>query len=440
MTGTWQRLRFLVSGAPEQSSPRCSKRPLGTSHCTTILLEGSLMTRFLVPGMILSLMASLLPEPSLAAASNLRFVSSAEELPASVAGRVDALALIKVYPFKNQRAFIQCTGIHIGAGTVLTAGHCFLGAYRCNGAQVSFGIPGPRARRARCTQVLMTEAAGSAYNSSRFDYALFKVDNPPEVAVDIQPNTRQPSLDLATVLVGYPRLSKPRNREVLAISEGCALSNLSGADLFGRPRSQASVLHGCATVPGMNGGILFGVAPDGGDGGLVALQQAGSIEPEQGQNPLTLTSVHNVAQSLARLSPLQNYRPLGNVSGTVARRGLRNAEPQEAPHIISSPAEVRIGTHLAEAYPLGIAEALSVNIGQFAAAPGTSGRLKIAARVGAGSKLVIKDGSGQTTTLEGTSFFESTQMQTYASPVTLSTETEKGSPAFQATVRLEPDL
>jgi hypothetical protein len=360
------------------------------------------------------------------------------------------LALIKVYPFKNRKAYIQCTGLHVGSGTVLTAGHCFLGAYRCNDAEVTFGIPGRGALKAKCTQLLMNEAAGSAYTSSRHDYALFRVDQAPSVAVEVQANTREPRLDLSTLLVGYPRLTRPRNRDVLAISEQCRLSSLSGFDVFGRPRAQASVLHNCATVPGMNGGILFSLTPEGQDGGLVALQQAGSIEPQRDQGPLTLTAVDNVAQSLARLSPIQNYRPLVAASQNpgersigswfTGRRPRRENTTESLPHVIASPAEVRIGTHLAEAFPLSISEELQLDVGRFVAAEGSSGYLSIAARVGAGSRLTIKGGDGQTMVFDGTSFFESTAFRRYASPVSMQMETSKDSGAFQAEIKLAPAL
>lgn len=364
-------------------------------------------------------------------ASDFKLVDSVDDLPLNVRDKAEAFALVKVYPFKNQRQYIQCTGMHIGNGTILTAGHCFLGSYNCNGATVSFGIPGRDAKQAKCTKVLMNEAAGSAYNSTRNDYALFKVDSFPAQSFDIRSSAKDPALNEAVALVGYPRLSRPRNRDVMAVSTTCAVSKLNGIDLFGRPRAQSSILHNCATSPGMNGGLIVGA--DSSD--LVAIQQAGSIEPKNGYNPLTITAVDNVAQSLTRLDSVVHYEPS---FGLTAMRNNKPAPPPSEINVIANPAEVRIGSHLAEAFPLGIAEPLTITVGQFRTPEGTSTKLSIAAKIGSGSLLTITDANGKKFVTEGLSFFESTESHSYDSPLTIELTSTPDSKAFLADFRIAP--
>jgi hypothetical protein len=366
-----------------------------------------------------------------AAASDFKLVDSVDDLPANLREKSDAFALVKVFPFKNRRQYIQCTGMHIGSGTILTAGHCFLGSYNCNGATVSFGIPGRDAKRGTCTKVLMNEAAGSAYNGTRNDYALFKVDIFPEQSFDIRASAKDPVLNEAIALVGYPRLSRPRNRDVMAVSTTCAVSKLNGVDLFGRPRAASSILHNCPTSPGMNGGMIVGA--DTSD--LVAIQQAGSIQPKNGYNPLTITAVDNVAQSLTRLENVVHYEPSFEFT---ASRNNKAGTPSMEMNVISSPSEVRIGSHLAEAFPLGISEPITLVAGHFRTPEGSSQKLSIAAKIGSGSILIITDANGKKFQRDGLSFFEDTEPRSYDGPLTIQLNTTPESKAFLAHLRIAP--
>ncbi len=366
-----------------------------------------------------------------AAASDFKLVDTVDDLPANLRDKVDAFALVKVFPFKNRRQYIQCTGMHIGNGTILTAGHCFLGSYNCNGATVSFGIPGRDAKRGTCTKVLMNEAAGSAYNATRNDYALFKVDSFPEESFDIRASAKDPALNEAIALVGYPRLTRPRNRDVMAVSTACAVSKLTGVDLFGRPRAASSILHNCPTSPGMNGGMIVGA--DSTD--LVAIQQAGSIEPKNGYNPLTITAVDNVAQSLTRLDNVVHYEPSFNFT---TFRANKPGTPSTEMNVIADPSEVKIGSHLAEAFPLGISEPITLVVGHFRTPEGSSAKLSIAAKIGSGSVLTITDANGKKFQRDGLSFFEDTESHAYDGPLTIELTTNPDSKAFLAHFRIAP--
>ncbi|MCB0370413.1 MAG: trypsin-like peptidase domain-containing protein, partial [Bdellovibrionales bacterium] len=103
-------------------------------------------------------------------------------------------------PFKYHRALeaiglisMGCTGTHIGQGLVITAGHCFdankLRLNRsCEGIQVFWGVREGKQPTfvSNCKQVLVLE------RTQMRDYALFKVDKAPRVALPIRLNSKVP--------------------------------------------------------------------------------------------------------------------------------------------------------------------------------------------------------------------------------------------------------
>lgn len=375
-----------------------------------------------------------------AASAGFRLFTDNGTLPPELQELSQAVGLVKVYPFRKKNTFIQCTGTHIGGGYVVTAGHCFLGAPDCNGATVSFGVPGSAESpvTSTCQHVLRTEAAGSAYGSTRQDFTLFKVDNPPPVAVNLG-RTSPAERGTRLVTLGFPRLVQPRKHTALALSTSCSISHLTGNDLFQRPRAAASVLHTCSTAPGMNGALLLNaesLRP-------VALHQAGSVEAVPDHQTWGISESNNVAQALERLPDLLQMNPqsLDSASSLTAdsrdhtmaldfEPGLNRSEVSDQSLI-----QIRVGSHLVEAFPLGVNNQLRLRLGQFAAA--NQAEILIAAKTGTETALIITDGHGSEHRLQGYGYFEDTQPKLYASPVELRVETTRQAKSFSADIRIK---
>lgn len=99
---------------------------------------------------------------------------------------------VVVHPFASRKAFIACTATHLGDGFVLTAGHCLLGAPRCNGAVVRFPkefAPDGAVKEFQespCESVLSISADDARYRGPHEDYALMRVKNPPREFVELE--------------------------------------------------------------------------------------------------------------------------------------------------------------------------------------------------------------------------------------------------------------
>jgi V8-like Glu-specific endopeptidase len=140
-----------------------------------------------------------------------------------------------------------CSATHIGNGLVLTAGHCFHATstrkdnVACPGVNVKWGFRKDKApyMTSTCSVVLAME------QSSARDYAIFKVEPVPPVAVEIDDSAR-PAVDTSLTIFGHPQL-RP-----LEWSKVCLLKPSSaggwGLDQFS---------HQCDTEPGNSGSSIL---------------------------------------------------------------------------------------------------------------------------------------------------------------------------------------
>jgi hypothetical protein len=370
-----------------------------------------------------------------------RLINDEQDLSPELRNLSQAIGLVQVYPFRKRNAFIQCTATHVGGGYVLTAGHCFLGAPDCNGATVTFGIPGTTDSQVvtTCQHVIRTEAAVSAYGSSRQDFTLFKVDNPPAYAVNLaesQPAERGTRL----VALGFPRLVKPRGRKAMALSTNCSITHLVGNDLFQRPRAPASVLHTCSTAPGMNGALMFDV------GSLkpVALHQAGSVEAIPDHQTWSVSENNNIAQALDRLPDLHQLNPQTRAAGLPQLSFQpERPEPLEDPNrpadaqpLDRTSLRIRVGSHLVEAFPLGVNDDLRLSLGRFTALGQGHRTLSISAKTGTETALIITDANGIEHRLHGYGYFEDTLAKQYDAPIDLRVETTRQAKSFSADIQI----
>lgn len=377
--------------------------------------------------------------PAPGQAENLRIIESVAGLAPHHRSLVEATGLLKVYPFQNKRNhFIQCTATHVGEGLVLTSGHCFLGSLACNGARVSFGLPNEQPREARCLRVLQNQAAGSAYGLPRRDYALFQIDEIPAEFVSLSQH-EAPDLNPKLFMLGFPRLKKPRNTNLMMLAEGCSLTDLTGKDLFNRNRGRATVLHNCSAIAGMHGALLYNtisVRP-------VALHQAGSLEPIQNDlSTFGISRMNNIAQAIRQLDPVHRF-----LSSPHTRAWNAPAEFDEAgSHILGTADEttrvnqkihIRIGSHLPEAFPLGTQLPLELDVGTFDSSSGED-VLQLAIRTGSKTQVTVRDGHGAETVFASHSYYELTKEKRFATPVQISVQSLRGAQAYFADIQILP--
>lgn len=140
-----------------------------------------------------------------------------------------------------------CTATHIGKGLVITAGHCFEAPEKrvnnqpCDKVTVDWGFRKDKAAylKSKCVVILAAEL-----NDDR-DYAIFKVDNIPPVALEVD-LTARPKTGTPVTIFGHPQL-RP-----LEWSQTCTLENGSnggwGSDAFS---------HQCDTEPGNSGSTVL---------------------------------------------------------------------------------------------------------------------------------------------------------------------------------------
>lgn len=158
------------------------------------------------------------------------------ELPEQLRSKLDAFGHMSM----------GCTATHIGGGIALSAGHCFRAprerssTRECGSVTVKWGQRHDKREYlvSKCVEVLAYQLNDDT------DYAIFRVDSTPRIALEIDPTPV--ATDTAVTIFGYPR-GRP-----LEWSQTCrvrpAKSGNWGADQFS---------HQCDTEPGSSGAVVI---------------------------------------------------------------------------------------------------------------------------------------------------------------------------------------
>ena len=233
-------------------------------------------------------------EKNTAARPPFQSVAPARTFSTSVLNAVGAL---KVFPFADPKKDISCTATHLGQGVMLTAGHCFLGAFSCNNAVVHFYV-GQQSHEewiSKCEEILSISADDSRYLGEHQDYALFRVSNPPpdSAVVDLESRV-QPQMRL--LALSFPR---PNSRAAAKriVTGPCSAISRTVLDYFGHARSEFTFFNDCAFPPDSNGAPLFEISTQkvvGIHQGLFAIPER---RIEQSQEPLFRNPAKHTAQS-----------------------------------------------------------------------------------------------------------------------------------------------
>lgn len=323
--------------------------------------------------------------------------ASTENIPGEIQPYADAIGALTVFPFKDRKSHLACTAFHIGNGLVLTAGHCFLGATQCNGAVVRFAAVGrdPGGWISPCEEVLASVADDARYLGGHLDFTLFRVKNPPPLALAVERD--------AQVRVGTPlaMLSFPRQEgkmlPTLHWSGPCNVSHTRAVDFFKRPKPASTFAHTCEAQGGGNGAPLIDVARRK----VVGIYQAGFRAPEmeEAQESTDLLAVGsrqriNYAKHIAqtRLADLL--------------RGTSSVAPES----------IWIGAFASETFPSGLPAGLQLHVATLKPSANHS-TVSFSVSNGTDTEVQVIDALGRTSSFKGQSSAAKMGRKTYSAPV-----------------------
>lgn len=161
--------------------------------------------------------------------------ANADNLPEEMRHLVDAVGQLNV----------GCTATHIGAGLILTAGHCISQSPRssttsCRQLGVVWGNRGGNSKFtvSKCLEVKMR-----VYNDT-LDYAILKVENPPEAFIPVE--LQKPDLPTQTTMLSFPRM-RP-----LEWSGNCEIFSYDDPK-----RALKKFFHSCDSESGSSGAAIL---------------------------------------------------------------------------------------------------------------------------------------------------------------------------------------
>ena len=153
-----------------------------------------------------------------------------------------------------------CTGTHLGNGYVLTAGHCILPQGEtgvitqkdCSNIKVYWGYRGsPDVGAPKPVVSLVSQCTGVVYaeRTAVRDFAIFKVDKAPTVALPVLKSAVHPAAGTKLTIFGYPQ-GRP-----LEWSQYCPLVNID--------TQPTEFAYQCDTEPGNSGSSVLAITSNG---------------------------------------------------------------------------------------------------------------------------------------------------------------------------------
>lgn len=258
-----------------------------------------------------------------------------------------AVGVVEVFLYKNKNLPQRCIATHLGNGLMMTAGHCFLGAYDCNNARVLWEN---ESYASRCQYIIYSQVSESYSKGQELfnDLTLFQVDRFPQASLSAAPVSAQ---DLSTT-------SSPREESSVAISaespakQDVRLQTSFCKTLFGpattiflQPKPSDSAKHDCALGNIRSGAPLLQEKT----WQILAIHQGAAILPFFTDND----------RSEAKNSSV-NFAKIITDSRVKMAINLPTALPQN----------IRIGGFAPEVFSMGISEPLQLAVANIQASVG----------------------------------------------------------------------
>lgn len=246
-----------------------------------------------------------------------------------------AIAILDVYPFEEKNRALRCTAFHLGDGYMATSGHCFLGAFDCNGAKVRWANS---QSVSHCKKVLFSNASEALYRGNEIstDLAIFAVDNPPQAKFSL--SSSKASFEQGSSYEVHGLNVKLRSgRPMSQFTNSCQLVTGPITNIFGQPKTLDTAIHDCPMGEFSDGSPIL----DATTKALLAIHQASSLIPifeSSGDSSAQLKSV-NYAKTISDPDIIR----------------IINSEPMH-------PTNIRIGGFSSEVFNTGFYEKIVMKI------------------------------------------------------------------------------
>ncbi|MEN9826376.1 MAG: hypothetical protein RI953_2121 [Pseudomonadota bacterium] len=255
-----------------------------------------------------------------------------------------AVGVVDVLLFKNKEISQRCTATHVGNGLMVTAGHCFLGAWDCNDARVSWENEN---FTSRCQYIVYSNAS-EAYSDGREisnDLTVFKVDRWPAAAVALSAKVNPGENQVATGASAIA-ISKNTVSGFIATKTSAPCNIIFGpvVNIFSQPKPFDTAKHGCEISDISSGSPLINSSTNQ----LIAIHQGTSLLPE----------LENSSSEAS--TQLVHYAKI-----------IADIDIQKATSLPDAiPSNIRIGGFAGEVYSTGINEPLNLRIANVQAKTG----------------------------------------------------------------------
>jgi hypothetical protein len=279
---------------------------------------------------------------------------------------LSALGIIDVYPFEDRNRALRCSAFHLGDGYVATAGHCFLGAFDCNGATVRWHNSNVTSK---CKKMLYSNASESFARQGEFsnDLSVFKVDLAPVQKFNLT-SDRPFSETLTRDNVRLIRAQIRSGKIEATYSEPCQLVTGKITNIFGQPKTQDTAVHTCAFGEFADGSPII----DANSKSLLALHQGTSLLP----------AFDSTSDASAALKSI-------NFAKTVSELDLlRIINNEDLPRT-----HIRIGGFSSEVFNTGLYEKIAMKVATLTA-PRDAETVSFTAHNGIDSQLEITGADG----------------------------------------------
>jgi len=210
-----------------------------------------------------------------------------------------AVGVVDVYPFEDRNRSLQCTTFHLGDRYMATAGHCFLGSYDCNNAQVRWAYSEKVSRCTRVVYSFASESIGKIQATNR-DLTIFQVDSAPAQKLNVNRDSLE-SMRVQSLSATGLSVQVKRRRVTSSATAPCTLRVGTTSTIFGQPKPKDSVQHNCRIDSFSAGAPIL----DANTGELLAIQQSSAVLPALDNQSETYIKEINYAKILTSLELLK---------------------------------------------------------------------------------------------------------------------------------------
>lgn len=282
-----------------------------------------------------------------------------------------AVGVVDVFPFQDKSKSLRCTTFHLGDGYMATAGHCFIGSYDCNNAQVRWANS---EKTSRCTNIVYSFASESLekLHADNRDLTVFQVDSAPEQKLKVSRDSIE-SMKVQTLAATGLSIQIKRGRIISTATGPCTLKAGSASTIFGQPKPKDTVQHNCSVGSFAPGTPII----DLNSGELLAIQQSSALLPALDTQSETYIKEIHYAKTLSEIELLK----------------IIHAEKEKL-------RQVSIGGFSPEVFYNGFRDTLSLKVATLGEQAGTR-TVSFIPHNGVDTQIEIIDGEGARTVISG---------------------------------------